>query len=86
MWKQVQVCRRDFATFCKMTLFERPGDRVVVLLSSGNLAGTQAVVSVLKQRNAPDGVSNLWGAESLFDAAMLVSGGCVFQRARQAMD
>ena len=40
----------NFASFCKMTVFERPGDRVIVLLSSGNLAGTQAVVSVLKQR------------------------------------
>ena len=27
------------------------GDRVIVLLSSGNLAGTQAVVSLLKQRS-----------------------------------
>ena len=39
----------DFASFCKMTVFERPGDRVLVLLSSGSLAGTQAVISVLKQ-------------------------------------
>jgi putative proteasome-type protease len=40
----------NFATFCKMTVFERVGDRVIVLLSSGSLAGTQAVVSVLRQR------------------------------------
>lgn len=40
----------NFATFCKMTVFERAGDRVIVLLSSGSLAGTQAVVSVLRQR------------------------------------
>jgi len=63
----------NFARFCKMTVFERVGDRVIVLLSSGNLAGTQAVISVLKQRNAKDGGPNLWGAESMFDAAMLVS-------------
>ena len=64
----------NFARFCKMTVFERAGDRVLVLLSSGNLAGTQAVISVLKQRgNAKDGVANLWTAESMFDAAMLVS-------------
>ena len=37
----------NFSRFCKMTVFERPGDRVIVLLSSGNLAGTQAVVSML---------------------------------------
>lgn len=63
----------NFASFCKMTMFERAGDRVIVLLSSGNLAGTQAVINVLNQRNAKDGVPNLWGAESMFDAAMLVS-------------
>jgi len=64
----------NFARFCKMTVFERAGDRVFVLLSSGNLAGTQAVISVLKQRNANDGVPNLWGAKSMFDAAIRVSG------------
>ena len=63
----------NFARFCKMTVFERAGDRVLVLLSSGNLAGTQAVISLLKQRNARDGVPNLWSAGSMFDAAMLVS-------------
>jgi len=63
----------NFARFCKMTVFERAGDRVIVLLSSGNLAGTQAVISVLKQRNDNGGVPNLWGAKSMFDTAMLVS-------------
>jgi putative proteasome-type protease len=63
----------NFASFCKMTVFERAGDRVIILLISGNLAGTQAVISVLKQRNARDGVPNLWSAESMFDAAMVVS-------------
>ena len=42
----------NFACFCKMSVFEGPGDRVIVLLSSGNLAGTQAVISILKQRGA----------------------------------
>src|SRR5690349_717191 len=57
----------NFAKFCKMTLFERQGDRVLVLLSSGNLAGTQAVISTLRQRG------DLWNAKTMFDAAMLVS-------------
>lgn len=35
-------------TFRKMTVFERPGDRVMVLLSSGNLAISQAVINELK--------------------------------------
>jgi putative proteasome-type protease len=64
----------NFATFCKMTVFERPGDRAIVLLSSGNLAGTQAVISMLKQRGeAPDGVTNVWNARTMFDVAVLVS-------------
>ena len=63
----------NFARFCKLTLFERAGDRVLILLSSGNLAGTQAVVSLLRQRNARDDAPNLWSAGSLFDVAMLVS-------------
>jgi putative proteasome-type protease len=64
----------NFATFCKMTVFERAGDRVIVLLSSGGLAGTQAIISLLKQRgDADDGTPNLWNAHTMFDVAGLVS-------------
>src|SRR5207342_821902 len=63
----------NVSRFCKMTVFERKGDRVIVLLSSGNLAGTQAVISLLKQRGARDGVPNLWNTVSMFDSALLVS-------------
>jgi putative proteasome-type protease len=68
----------NFAKFCKMTVFERRGDRVLVLLSSGNLAGTQAVIGVLNRRCAAAEVSNaaansLWSARTMFDVAMLVA-------------
>jgi putative proteasome-type protease len=65
----------NFASFCKMTVFERAGDRVVVLLSSGNLAGTQAVISILKQRgsDAAQKASNLWTTRTMFDMAAVVS-------------
>ncbi len=77
----------NIAKFCKMTVFERAGDRVIVLLSSGNLAGTQAVIGVLNQRCAAGepsdaapsdstispGVTNLWNARTMFDVAMLVA-------------
>ncbi|MGB2921008.1 MAG: peptidase [Mycobacterium sp.] len=64
----------NFAKFGKMTVFERPGDRVVVLLSSGNLAGTQAVVSLLSQRCA-DGpaATDVLGAKTMFDVVRLIS-------------
>src|ERR1700676_3995479 len=65
----------NFATFCKMNVFERPGDRVLVLLSSGNLAGTQAVITMLKQRGeAKDtAVTSIWSARTMFDVAVTVS-------------
>jgi putative proteasome-type protease len=64
----------NFASFCKMTVFERPGDRVLVLLSSGNLAGTQAVISLLTQKAAvEDGTPNIWNARTMFDVACVVS-------------
>jgi putative proteasome-type protease len=62
----------NYAKFCKMTVFERPGDRVLVLLSSGGLAGTQAVISVLQQRAAAE-APHLWSVGSMFDVANLVS-------------
>lgn len=62
------------AKFCKMTIFERRGDRVIVLLSSGNLAGTQAVISILNQRCADgDAPSNILGARTMFDVLVLVT-------------
>ena len=64
----------NIARFCKMTVFERKGDRVLVLLSSGNLAVTQAIVSLLRQRGAdPGNRSSLWTAPGMFDAANAVS-------------
>lgn len=64
----------NFAKFCKMTAFERRGNRVIVLLSSGNLAGTQAVISVLRQRCAEGEAStNVMGAQTMFDVARLVA-------------
>jgi putative proteasome-type protease len=64
----------NIAKFCKMTVFERPADRVLVLLSSGNLAGTQAVIGVLNQRCAAGGPTpSLWNAPTMFDVATLVA-------------
>jgi len=64
----------NFAKFCKMTVFERPGNRVIVLLSSGNLAGTQAIISILTQRcaDAP-AETNVLGAKTMFDVVRLIS-------------
>ena len=62
----------NYAKFCKMTVFERVGDRVLVLLSSGGLAATQAVINVLRQQAVAD-PPHIWSASSMFDVANLVS-------------
>jgi putative proteasome-type protease len=41
----------NIATYSKMMVWERVGERVIVLLSSGNLATTQSVISLLKMRS-----------------------------------
>lgn len=56
------------AIYSKMNIFETPGERVIVLLSAGNLATTQSVVSLLRLRGA-EGIGKV---ASLYDAAALV--------------
>jgi putative proteasome-type protease len=65
----------NFASFCKMTLFERGADRVLVLLSSGDLAGTQAVINLLRQRGAAAAAASptIWTAKTMFDVANIVA-------------
>ncbi len=60
-------------TFRKMTVWEKPGDRVLVLLTAGNLAISQAIVNVLNERAASmEGDPNLLNAPNLFEAAIRV--------------
>jgi putative proteasome-type protease len=59
--------------FCKMKSFVRDGDRVIVLLSSGNLSITQNAINTLEQHaRAGDNALNLWNATSMFDVARLL--------------
>ena len=57
--------------FCKMTVVETPGQGVIVLLNSGNLATTQQVVSRIKQQ-AIDAQKPLTSHASMFSVAELV--------------
>ncbi len=61
------------STFTKMRVFERKDDRVIVVLSSGNLAMTQGVVNLLdRHQHAAEGTSTIWTVDSMYDAAALV--------------
>jgi putative proteasome-type protease len=56
----------------KMSVWERPGDRVIVLLVSGNLAITQKVVNLLGERLQSTAQPNLWTATTMFNVAQLI--------------
>lgn len=61
------------STFTKMRVFEKREDRVIVVLSSGNLAITQGVVNLLdRHQHAAEGTPTIWNVDSLYDAATLV--------------
>ncbi len=60
-------------TFRKMATFHNPGERVLVLMSSGNLAITQAVVNLLHDpANGAGKPPRILSAVNLFDAARVV--------------
>ena len=65
----------NISTFRKMTIWEEPGDRVITLMSAGNLATTQAVVSLLDERSKSPGdrTPSLLAAPSMFQAARMVA-------------
>ena len=64
----------NVSTFRKMYTWSRPGERVIVLMASGNLATTQAVVSLLDERTkaVADRHPSLLETPSMFQTARLV--------------
>jgi putative proteasome-type protease len=59
----------QIGTFRKLTVFERPGERVMVLLTSGNLGVTQSVRQLLMEQG--EGLS-VWDAPTMYDAVTRV--------------
>lgn len=64
----------DIAQVKKMRSWSVPGERVITLLSAGNLATTQAVVSLLDERSkAPeDRAPSILQAPSMFQVATII--------------
>ena len=64
----------QISRFSKMRTFVKPGERVIVMLSSGNLSITQNAVNTLEQRAraSHDGQTHLWNATSMFEVARLL--------------
>jgi putative proteasome-type protease len=63
------------STFRKMVVYERPDDRFMVLLSSGNLSISQSVRELLQVERLPNEGTEpitMWNATSMFDAARVL--------------
>lgn len=59
-------------TFRKMHVFETPGDRVMVLLTAGNLSISQSVSSGIRMAMDQSGEKSLASCPNMFSAAKLV--------------
>ncbi|AJE46200.1 proteasome-type protease [Celeribacter indicus] len=66
----------NISTFRKMFTWEAPGERVLTVMTAGNLATTQALVSILDERTkAPEEREpSILSAPSMFQVARLVAG------------
>jgi len=65
----------QISTFRKMMVYEKPGDRFMVLLSAGNLSISQSVREILqveKLDNGDEPPLTIWNATSMFDAVRVL--------------
>ena len=62
----------QISTFRKVSTFEKPGDRVMVLMSAGNLAISQSLVNVLREQIADGEGDSIFTVTNMFEAALHV--------------
>ena len=66
----------NISTFRKMIVYEKPGDRFMVLLSAGNLSISQSVREILQIEQLKDHEGGepitIWNAKSMFDATRVL--------------
>lgn len=64
------------STFRKMMIYEKPGDRFMVMLSAGNLSISQSVREILQvekiDRGPHEEPLTIWNATSMFDATRVL--------------
>jgi putative proteasome-type protease len=60
------------ASFRKMRLFVVEGNRVIVVLSSGNLSITQGALNLLEAGKTTESGHTIWNLNSMFQAAQLL--------------
>ncbi|MES2227264.1 MAG: proteasome-type protease [Pseudomonadota bacterium] len=65
----------QISTYRKMMVYEKPGDRFMVLLSAGNLSISQSVREILQVEKIEDrdgAPVTIWNAKSMFDAVRVL--------------
>jgi len=64
----------NISTFRKMHSFEKPGERYITIMTAGNLATTQSVISMLAERTkAPEERNpSILAAASMFQVAQII--------------
>jgi putative proteasome-type protease len=69
----------QISTYRKMIVYEKPGDRFMVMLSAGNLSISQSVREILQVEKIDNGSNDptappitIWNAKSMFDAVRVL--------------
>jgi putative proteasome-type protease len=62
----------QISCFKKMRSFVNEDDRVITIMSSGNLSITQNAINLLEQQGRHIDQRNIWNAESMFEVAQLL--------------
>lgn len=59
------------STFRKMSVFENPGERLLVMMTAGNLSISQSIKQIISEHTNAQG-RNIWNATSMYEAAQIV--------------
>jgi putative proteasome-type protease len=58
-------------TFRKMSVFENPGERMMVMMTAGNLSISQSIRQLVSEHVGADG-SSIWTAPNMYEAARIL--------------
>ncbi|MEY3721890.1 MAG: hypothetical protein RL618_2409 [Pseudomonadota bacterium] len=74
-------------TFRKMSVFDHPGDRIMVMMTAGNLAISQSIRQMVSDYLSSNGTS-IWTASSMVEAAQIVGESirAVYQRDAKSLE
>ncbi|HVF15757.1 MAG TPA: proteasome-type protease [Steroidobacteraceae bacterium] len=77
----------QISTFRKITVFEKIGERVLVIMTAGNLAISQSLISIVRERIEEKDSESIYTVPNMFEAARQVGDGLreVYRRDAEAL-